>query len=121
MTHYMKVTLDIQNQTKSTIPSRKDIEDTILDVLKEKGFDIDCEIDIKIVSKDEIHKLNKKYRNVNKPTDVLSFPQFEKPPKISEDTILLGDIIICPEMAQEDILFLIKHSTLHLLGYHHKE
>ena len=115
----MKINVDIDNQTKITIPTLKDIETIILDVLKEKGFDSNCEIDIKIVGKDEIRKLNKKYRNLDKPTDVLSFPQFDKPLKKSDETILLGDIIICPEMASDDILFLVKHSTLHLLGYHH--
>lgn len=121
----MKVILDIINDTKSTIPATKDIEAAILEVLKDKGFDIDCEIDIKIVSKDEIQALNKKYRKLDKPTDVLSFPQFDKPPKKSDETILLGDIVICPSFRAKsrndnnDILFLIKHSTLHLLGFHH--
>ncbi len=116
----MKIKLDIINETKCSLPSQKDIEDTILDVLKNKGFDGDFEVDIKIVSKDEIQSLNKKYRHLNKPTDVLSFPLFDKPPQKSDEMILLGDIVICPEMAADDILFLIKHSTLHLLGYHHK-
>ncbi|MDO8686766.1 MAG: rRNA maturation RNase YbeY [Candidatus Berkelbacteria bacterium] len=123
------ITIDIDNKTKSTIPATKDIESAIFDILKEKGFDINCEIDIKIVSKDEIQKLNKKYRKLNKPTDVLSFPQFDKPPARHASAgvaggpkvpILLGDIIICPEMATDDILFLVKHSVLHLLSYHHK-
>ncbi|OGD55994.1 rRNA maturation RNase YbeY [Candidatus Berkelbacteria bacterium RBG_13_40_8] len=115
----MKITIDIENNMNSTIPATKDIEAAILDILKDKGFDLNCEIDIKIVSKDEIQKLNREYRHIDKPTDVLSFPQFDRPPKKSDVPIALGDIVICPEMAQDDILFLIRHSTLHLLGYHH--
>lgn len=116
----MKIELNIINQTKSPIPKKIEIESAILEVLKEKGFDINVEIDIKIVEKDEIQKLNKKYRNLDKPTDVLSFPLFDKPPKKSNIPIAFGDIVICPECAKNGILFLTKHATLHLLGYHHK-
>lgn len=116
----MKIELDIINNTKSTLPSQKEIANAILEVLEEKNVDLNVEVDIKVVDKREIQRLNKKYRNLNKPTDVLSFPLLKKLPKKSDETILLGDIFISPEMAEDSILFLVKHATLHLLGYHHK-
>ena len=83
---------------------------------------------------EEIHELNKLHRGVDKPTDVLSFPQFEdvceEAPE--EGEICLGDVVICREKAAEqaeefghsferEILYLFVHSVLHLLGYDHME
>lgn len=116
-----KVNLNIENDIKIAF-SAKDAEQAILNVIKEKNLDGIFEIDLKFVDKDEIHKLNKKYRGNDKPTDVLSFPIQNDISNTNIDApVLLGDIIICPEMAEESIEKLISHSTLHLLGFHHKE
>lgn len=115
----MKIELVIINETNAKVPDKNEISRAILDVLKEKKFDCDIEAGLKVVGKDEIQKLNKKYRNLDKPTDVLSFPIYDKLPKKSDKPVLLGDIIICPECATQDFLFLVKHSVKHLLGYHH--
>lgn len=127
----MKITLNIENKLNYQIPAQKEIEPVILDVLKEKGLDGNFEIDLKFVDKNEVQALNKKYRQINKPTDVLSFPIHTKDVilsaarDLSEAPVLLGDIIICPEMAADvkpvDIEKLIEHSTLHLLGFHHPD
>ena len=62
-----------------------------------------CEISVTFVDLDEIHELNKQYRGVDKPTDVLSFPQFddleEEIPEVCE--ICLGDVVICEQKARE--------------------
>ena len=72
------------------------------------------------VSSKEIKKLNKKYRNIDKPTDVLSFPLDQE---IGPDGVIrLGDIVICKSLAKKkkhSVSFLIKHGMLHLLGIHH--
>ena len=62
-----------------------------------------CEISVTFVDLDKIHELNKQYRGVDKPTDVLSFPQFddleEEIPEVCE--ICLGDVVICEQKARE--------------------
>ena len=91
-----------------------------------------CEISVTFVDMEEIHQLNKMHRGVDRPTDVLSFPQFEdvcdEAPE--EGEICLGDVVICRDKAAEqaeefghsferEILYLFVHSVLHLLGYDH--
>lgn len=93
-----------------------------------------CEISVTFVDMEEIHALNKEYRQVDRPTDVLSFPQFydleEEVPEVGE--ICLGDVVICKEKAEQqaqefghsferEIVYLFVHSVLHLLGYDHME
>jgi probable rRNA maturation factor len=116
----LNIDLKIDNRTKEKIPAVKTIKQAILDTLKEKNVNNDIIVGLKVVGKSEIQKLNNEYRQINKPTDVLSFPIYEVTPKIADHPLLLGDIIVCPQCAQDDILFLVQHSILHLLGYHHK-
>ena len=126
----MKLSLEIENQIKYQMPPKKVIEGWILAVLKDKKIDADIEIGLKIVSKEVIHKFNKKYRKIDSPTDVLSFPIYDKLSFDSKEPILLGDIVICPEIMAEnakkygnflknEFKKLIVHSTLHLIGIHH--
>lgn len=91
-----------------------------MDVLIDKKIKNDIIVGLKIVGEKEIQELNKQFRQIDKPTDVLSFPIYEVTPREADRPLLLGDIVVCPESAEDDILFLIAHSTLHLLGYHHK-
>jgi len=129
----MEINLNIENSHKYQIPAESDIKKTIANVLKKKNIEGEFEVDVKFVDASEIHALNCEYREIDKPTDVLSFPIQEKATlsklipgrkKSSQDLnapILLGDIVLCPDEALEPILKLIEHSTLHLLGFHHKE
>ncbi|MDO5329544.1 MAG: rRNA maturation RNase YbeY [Coriobacteriia bacterium] len=73
---------------------------------------------INFVSVEEIHKLNKQYRNIDRPTDVLSFES-----DIEDDA---GDIFICVDVArennpdlEEELRLLTVHGMLHLCGYDH--
>ena len=92
------------------------------------------EVDITIVTDEEIHVLNRDYRGVDRATDVLSFAldEGEDEPEILGDEAehLLGDIIISAEKANEqaeefghglnrEIVYLAVHGMLHLLGYDH--
>ena len=93
-----------------------------------------CEISVRFVDNEEIHKLNKEYRNVDSATDVLSFPLgIDGTYDVNKDTgaQMLGDIVISIERAIEqseeyghslkrEIGFLTVHSMLHLLGYDHE-
>lgn len=118
----LKLNLEITNQTGKSLPSQKAMEAIILDTLKSKKIHYPVEIGLRFCSPNTIQKLNLKYRQIDQPTDVLSFPVQKKLPATPPPTpVLLGDIVICPEIAQkDDILNLIAHGTLHLLGYHHK-
>ena len=115
----------------------KDIEE--LDILNNyvkylvKKLKLDkCEFNIIIVDNEKIHKINKEYRNVDRPTDVISFAMEDNMDIKYEDFRLLGDIYIsidkCYEQAKEyehsrvrEICFLATHGILHLLGYDHME
>lgn len=110
--------LEIENKINFTIDPKM-AEEAILEVLKEKGLAGNFEVTLKIVDKSEIHELNKKYRAKDKPTDVLSFPIFEAVKSKNETPVLLGDIVLCPEMVTVSLAEIIQHATLHLLGFHH--
>lgn len=100
---------------------------------KDEGLDPDrFSISVSFVSSEEIKELNLLYRNVDRTTDVLSFPQYagiEDLPK--EGNVLLGDVVICTEQAllqadefghmpERELTYLFVHSILHLLGYDHE-
>lgn len=121
MKGWLKVNLEIINQTDYQLPSKKTIEDVILDTLKNKKINYPVEIGMQFCSPNTIKKLNLKYRRIDQPTDVLSFPIQKKLLPTQSTPVLLGDIVICPAMTQNnEILNLIAHGTLHLIGYHHK-
>lgn len=103
------------------------------EALRYEGFSDNCEISFSLVDNEEIHEINKKYRGIDRPTDVLSFPliDFENE-EVPDDsnTIALGDIIISIDKLKEqseaynhsferELGFLTAHSMLHLLGYDH--
>ena len=132
-----KVKVIIANNQKAVkIPSgiRMLIRRCCNAVLVNEKFDSDAEISVTIVDDEEIHKLNLQYRNMDKSTDVLSFPLgADCVYDINNDTgaMLLGDIVISIEHAvsqaklyghslNREIAFLTVHSMLHLLGYDHE-
>lgn len=105
----------------------------VLGVIEYEKVEFDFEVSITIVDNEEIRLLNKKHRNKDYATDVLSFPMETDFTGLgSDDNILLGDIVISLEKAIEqaesynhsikrEIGFLVAHSMLHLLGYDHLE
>jgi len=91
-----------------------------------EGFESDCEVSITFTDNESIRELNREYRDIDRATDVLSFPMDDE-----GDDVVLGDIVISLERAKEqaieyghslerEISFLCVHSTLHLLGYDHE-
>ncbi len=102
--------------------------------LDHEGFFNNAEVSVTFTDNEGIRKLNAEYRNIDKPTDVLSFPltDFEggEEPPADEEVASLGDIVISLERAREqanefghsferEVAFLTVHSMLHLLGYDH--
>ena len=94
------------------------------------------EVDITLVDDAAIHELNRTYRGIDRPTDVLSFAldEGEEEPEVDDDEIehLLGDVIIsaptavrqCEEYGhglEREMTYLAVHGMLHLLGYDHME
>ena len=94
------------------------------------------EVSVTFVDNEGIHSLNKQYRGVDRPTDVLSFPLFDfegesEEPLVDELVGMLGDIVLSLEQAdkqaqeyghsfEREVAFLTVHSMLHLLGYDHE-
>lgn len=90
------------------------------------------EVSVTYTDNEGIRELNAAHRNIDRPTDVLSFPLFEKKELIeASDGDALGDIVISLEKAREqaneyghsferEVAFLTVHSMLHLLGYDHE-
>ncbi|MDR1630110.1 MAG: rRNA maturation RNase YbeY [Oscillospiraceae bacterium] len=105
-------------------------------VLDLEGFHDPAEISVRFVDEEEIRRLNKEYRNIDKPTDVLSFPMREEDGTFGINPAtgarVLGDIVISVPQAvrqgeefghglRREIAFLSAHSMLHLLGYDHEQ
>lgn len=117
-----------------------EIKNVIIQVLKEcfKEESIGDKITLTIIltNSEEIKRINKKYRNIDKETDVLSFPMYEKeeiPNAIKQNIeTILGDIVICiskvEEQAKEyehsfkrELAYMVVHGFYHLMGYDHIE
>ncbi len=109
------------------------IETCILETLNLEDFSKNVEVSLTVVDNLTIKELNKQYRNIDKETDVLSFPLLEEFENIdTKNIIALGDIIISIDKAkaqaldyghslERELCFLTVHSMLHLLGYDHME
>ena len=113
----IKVT--INKIPKEAMITKAEITKIAQETLDEFGFDKRI-IEILFVDKSSIHELNLGHRQVDKPTDVLSFPQMPiKTPGYS----ILGSLVICIDMViekQENIVDVIKHGLLHLLDFDHE-
>ena len=139
MTHRISVTSNrkgINNPALAALLRR-----AIKAVLACEGVELPCEINVLLTDDDGIHQVNLAMRNVDRPTDVLSFPMFdlapgEHPDKYDidpeTDCVPLGDMCISVERAraqaqeyghsfEREISYLCVHSVLHLLGYDHMD
>lgn len=121
------VTYNLKMLLREAIETTLDFED----------FQNVCEVSVTFTDNEGIQELNKKFRQIDKPTDVLSFPLFDfegdcEEPPIDEMISNLGDIVISLERAEEqaeefghsfkrEVAFLTVHSMLHLLGYDHEK
>ena len=120
--------------------ARRLIQRAISAALREEKVPGDCEVSVLLTDNEGIHELNRDYRGVDRPTDVLSFPANELSPgefdaylcERDPETgrVFLGDMAIslekCEAQAEEfghsferELMYLTVHSTLHLLGYDH--
>lgn len=137
-----------QNEIEVTVELESTIKSVIEHALKEEKVDIPCEISVIFIDNEEIKNINRENRNIDKITDVLSFPMIEYPKgnvfkevyadcefeqsDLDDGNLVLGDIALSLEKAKEQSIefchsflreasYLTVHSVLHLLGYDHME
>ncbi|MBD5155518.1 MAG: rRNA maturation RNase YbeY [Oscillibacter sp.] len=134
--HYIPVTADVPGVNDGL---KALIRKAIRTALAAEGVDFPCEIDVSVTSDEGIHQINLDMREVDRPTDVLSFPAFDLTPGElpgEEDAdpatglVPLGDMVISLERVRaqskeyghsnrRELAYLVVHSVLHLLGYDH--
>ncbi|MBQ1901316.1 MAG: rRNA maturation RNase YbeY [Lachnospiraceae bacterium] len=142
------MTLYIEEETEVSFPfDYKELAKSVINAaLDHEEFPYEVEVSLTFMDKDGIQEANRDFRQIDRPTDVLSFPMldFPAPGDFSElegmnditnpetDDVVLGDIVLCVpkiyEQAEEyghsvkrEYAFLIAHSMLHLMGYDHME
>ncbi len=112
------------------------IRRAVVATLEHEQYENSCEVSVTFTDDEGIHALNLRYRQVDRPTDVLSFPLTDysgesEEPLADEPEVSLGDIVLSLERAkaqaelyghsfEREVAFLCVHSVLHLLGYDHE-
>ena len=134
--HYLPITADVPGISDSR---RAFIRKVIRTALAAEGVDFPCEVDVLLTDDEAIHRINREMRQVDRSTDVLSFPEFDLHPgqlPTEEDAdpgtglVPLGDMVISMEhvaaqakeyghSTRRELAYLVVHSVLHLLGYDH--
>ena len=134
--HYIPITADVPEVNEG---QRAFIRKVIRTALAAEGVDFPCEVDVLLTDDEGIHRINLDMRQVDRPTDVLSFPEFDLAPGEHpgpEDAdpgtglIPLGDMVLSMERVaaqakefghsrRRELAYLVTPSVLHLLGYDH--
>ena len=141
----MTVSIEYEAEKKLDLPYEKIIEEIVEASLDFEKCPYEAEVNVILTDNDAIQAINKEYRQIDAPTDVLSFPMvdYEKPSDSDhvEDAVedyfnpetgelMLGDIVISVDKVEEqaekyghsqtrELAFLVAHSMLHLCGYDH--
>ena len=135
--HYIPITADVPGAASQGNCAL--IRKVIRTALAAQGVAVPCEVDVLLTGDAGIHEINRDMRNVDRPTDVLSFPEFEfHPGEVpgEEDAdpgtglVPLGDMVISMERVaaqaneyghskRRELCYLVVHSVLLLLGYDH--
>lgn len=146
------MTLDIQYETEQTLPLNYEtlITSVVEAALEYANCPYEVELNVTLTDNEEIQIINRDFRDMDRPTDVLSFPMLdyeiagdfswlEEQEEELDDCfnpesgeLLLGDIVISVEKVKEqaneyghslerELGFLVAHSMLHLFGYDHME
>ncbi len=143
----MTITIDYEAEKKLKIPWEKIIREIIEESLSYEECPYEAEVNVLLTDNREIQEMNREYRQIDRPTDVLSFPmiEYDTPSDFSRveeefcdcfnpesGELMLGDIILSVDKVEEQALayghsterelaFLVAHSMLHLCGYDHME
>jgi probable rRNA maturation factor len=131
-------------QTQIEIPQALEnlLGKTVLACLKQEVIRVACEINILLTDDESIRQINSQFRNIDAPTDVLSFPMADitkgrindvgNDSDPNEGLLIIGDIVISAETAKKqseqyghtlerELAFLTAHGMYHLLGYDHED
>lgn len=127
--------IEIFYDETENIKEEKLIQEVIKCVLSEENIKKNLDVYVTLTNNENIRKINAEHRNIDKATDVLSFPMFERDEiqslKTEDETEdILGDIIVSVEKVKEqaeeyghsferELAYLVTHGMLHLLGYDH--
>ncbi|MEP7286158.1 MAG: rRNA maturation RNase YbeY [Chloroflexota bacterium] len=122
--------VDIQNEQDFPGFPTERVVDAIRFVLTRHEVEPGMTLTVVVTDDEHVQQLNNEYRDVDAPTDILSFPADPLPEEIDEEAPYLGDLIIAyPYTAHQsaeaghalsdELVLLVVHGTLHLLGYDH--
>jgi probable rRNA maturation factor len=130
-----KIDLDISWEIEEDKEIEEQIKNVVKNALENEGAVCDINLSVVVTDNENIQEINKSERNIDSPTDVLSFPGHEKEEweelKLSEDNLVyIGDIVVSKEKIIEqakeyetgferEFCYLIAHGMLHLMGYDH--
>ena len=143
----MTIEIEYEAEKKLDLPYEKIIRDVIEEAMDYEGCPYEAEVSVVLTDNPSIQEINRDYRQIDRPTDVLSFPMvdYERPADFcgleeqAEDyfnpetgELMLGDIIVSVDKVEEqaekyghsqarEMAFLVAHSMLHLFGYDHME
>jgi len=115
------VDVDVENRTGYAI-DEDEVRRILVGVLRAEGVG-EADVGVAFVATDEMAALNTEHRAVAGPTDVLSFPIDGRDPLAGNLPRQLGDLVVCPEVAERDgtpVPVLLVHGALHLVGYDHE-
>ena len=120
------------------IDEEKRLENMIIETAKAalelEGAKCDVDLSVVVTDNENIREINNEQRNIDRATDVLSFPGYEKDEwnelKKNEELVYIGDIVISQEKVEEqakeyghsferEFCYLVAHGMLHLMGYDH--
>ena len=143
----MTIEIEYEAEKKLDLSYEKIIRDVIEEAMDYEGCPYEAEVSVVLTDNPSIQEINRDYRQIDRPTDVLSFPMvdYERPADFcgleeqAEDyfnpetgELMLGDIIVSVDKVEEqaekyghsqarELAFLVAHSMLHLFGYDHME
>lgn len=143
----MTITIESESRVKLDFDYEALIRQVIIGCMDFEKCPYEAEVNVLLTDNEQIHEINREHRNIDAPTDVLSFPMvdyrkpadFEPLEEASEEyfnyetgELVLGDIVISLEKVLEqaenyghsvrrELGFLVAHSMLHLFGYDHME
>ena len=143
----MTISIEYEAERKLDLPYEEIIHDMVLAALDYEECPYEAEVNVILTDNESIRAINREYREIDSPTDVLSFPMvdyvtpsdFDHVEDAVEDyfnpetgELMLGDIVVSVDKVEEqarryghserrELAFLVAHSMLHLLGYDHME
>ncbi|MGN0298466.1 MAG: rRNA maturation RNase YbeY [Lachnospiraceae bacterium] len=142
----MTISIEYETELPLEVDYERIINDVVLAALDYEECPYEAEVSVTITDNESIQEINRQFRQIDRPTDVLSFPmvEYEEPGNfdyVEEDLdcfnpetgeLLLGDIVLSVEKIKEqaaqyghsmerELAFLVAHSMLHLMGYDHMQ